>query len=126
MREILACSDELFSICSVFKENISQMEDMLRTAQVKDGREQNDATDVPETGNGESADDEEGDLRCDSATQRIQWALGLLNQNVKCFEALLTDLRLIADTVSMHFLLSSFIPHRTTPNQPRSSTLIIL
>jgi len=91
------------------------MEDMLRTAQVKDGREQNDATDVPETGNGESADDEEGDLRCDSATQRIQWALGLLNQNVKCFEALLTDLRLIADTVSMHFLLSSFSPYHTTP-----------
>lgn len=82
------------------------MENMLRRAQIEDAREHNDATGVPGTENSESdddAEDEEDSLRCDSAIQRIQWALDLLNQNVKCFEALLADLRLITDTVSMKF-----------------------
>lgn len=50
------------------------------------------------------AEKKDDDLSCETAAQRIEWALGILNHNLKCYESLLADLRLATDAVSMKVL----------------------
>lgn len=100
VRQILACSDELSSICSVTRENISVMNEMLKHAQRE---EENERKYMTSSGGAETcAEDEVNGLLCESARQRIEWALSILTRNLKCFESLLVDLRFATDAVSLN------------------------
>ena len=77
------------------------MKEMLKHAQREEEKERKDMMGSNEADTGA----EEGDaLLCESATERIEWAVGILNRNLKCFEALLDDLRFATEAVSLNIL----------------------
>lgn len=109
------CIDELSAISSILEANITIMKDMLDKPEILGLEEPQPKTDHEETQTKQSDSsgvntgigDGKDPFKSGTITERIHWALGLMKQNIKIYEALKADLQLALDTVSNEFCLSS-------------------
>lgn len=99
VKEYLTCTDELTSIVQVLKGKVSMLTQLLKNVEKDEQEERQNLLE-------ELSDREPGNL--DSARDRIQWALSIVEDQDRAFKSLLDDLRLATEAVSDYFFSKSF------------------
>jgi hypothetical protein len=88
VKEYLTCTDELTSICLVLKGKIAMLNQLLNNVATDEKKEF-------------IRKDDRDSGSCESAKERIEWALEIIKDQNSTFESLLEDLRLATQAVSL-------------------------